>query len=221
MASQVQTLPQPCPDSIQIQALRSFSRLRAILFSFNGTPTSINFQTGMNSWHDPYFNSVYPLAPWNWHNCNSFVCPLGGNDESHSANGPIEYFINVGGFQPTVRPVVGQAEAYFRLKQALDQGVRGSTNITSLFAYNNHEFVMGQSFMKAGSGGNWSSLDLTHGEVLVLNFKRLVQEMGDFGDYWDGVQNIPNDPPVLKELHIVYLYDAVVNCGAAGCEIQY
>jgi hypothetical protein len=221
MASQVQTLPQPCPDTIQIQALRSFSRLRAILFSFNGTPCSIGYQTGLNSWRDPYFTDVYPKAPWNWHNCNSFVCPLGGNDESLSANGPIEYFVNVGGFQPTVRPVVGQAEIYFRLKQALDQGVRGNTNITSLLAYNNHEFVMGQSFMKAGSGGNWSSLDLTHGEVLVLNFKRLVQQMTDFGQYWDGQQEIDNEPPVLKELHIVYLFDAVINVGAAGTEIQY
>jgi hypothetical protein len=92
IVSQVQTLPQPCPDSIQIQALRSFSRLRAILFSFNGTPCSINYQAGLSSWHDPYFNTIYPLAPWNWKNCNSFVCPLGGNDESLSENGPIEYY---------------------------------------------------------------------------------------------------------------------------------
>jgi hypothetical protein len=221
MATQVQTLPQPCPDVLQVQALRSFSRLRAILFSFNGTPCSYNSWAGGASFPNPYLNNNWDLAPWNWKACNSFVCPYGGNDESRSDNGPIEYFVQVGGFQPTVRPVVGVAETYFRLKQALDQGVRGNTNIGSLFSYCNHEFLMGQSFMKAGSGGNWSSLDLTHGETLVLNFKHLRQEMASWGQYDGQIEEIPNAAPVLTELHIVYLADAVVSVGAAGTEIQY
>jgi hypothetical protein len=223
MATQVQTLPQPCPDVLQVQALRSFSRLRGILFSFNGTPCSINYSNAetLNIYPNPYFNTQYPLAPWNWHSCNSFVCPYGGNDEARSDSGPLEYFCQVGGFQPTVRPVTGIAETYFRFKQTLDQGVRGNTNINSLLSYSNHEFIMGQSFMKAGSGGNWSSLDLTHGEVLVLNFKHLRQQMASWGNYWDGHEQIPNAAPVLTELHIVYLADAVVSVGAAGTEIQY
>jgi hypothetical protein len=217
MASQIQTIANQNLSNLQVICTRSFSRLRAILFSFSGTCP------GKPLAASPYQNQPYALAPWDQYSHNTFVCPLGGLDESVLPQ-PIEWFINIGGQQWPVRPCSGQAETFWRLKQALDQPVRGSVNIDPV-GYNSYQWILGQNFMKAGGGGNWSGQSTTAGEVLVLNFKNLLNQIADGS--W-GNQNAfttlepgPWPAPVLQQLHVLYIADCVVSVGAAGTEVQY
>jgi hypothetical protein len=226
MVSQIQSLPQPCPDTIQVQALRSFARLRAILVSFNGTPVGMSYANN-GQWPNPYDNLVFPALPWNFSDVNAFVCPLAGNDEIKSERGPLEVFYQLGGAQWPTRPCKGQAEMYYRLKQAMDQNVRGNFNIMNFATYNNHEFVTGCNFMKAGGSGNFSGIETLHGETLIINWKALQQSFDDGWGSFVPPKSAANQPPtdnvapVLKELHIIYLADCVVNVGAAGVEVSY
>jgi hypothetical protein len=217
MASQIQTIANQNLSNLQVICTRSFSRLRAILFSFSGTcpPKPKNCV--------PYDNQPNVIQTWDQYFHNTFICPLGGLDESVLTQ-PIEWFINIGGQQWPVRPCSGQAETFWRLKQALDQPVRGSLNIDPI-GYNSNQWILGQNFLKAGGGGNWSGQSTTAGEVLVLNFKNLQDQIADGS--W-GQSNIFYTPaavnypaPVLQQLHVLYIADCVVSVGAAGTEVQY
>jgi hypothetical protein len=217
MASQIQTIANQNLSNLQVICTRSFSRLRAILFSFSGTtpPARINA--------NPYNNQPLLIKPWDQYFHNTFICPLGGLDESYLPQ-PIEWFINIGGQQWPVRPCSGQAETFWRLKQALDQPVRGSLNIDPI-GYNGYQWILGQNFLKAGGGGNWSGQSTTAGETLVLNFKNLQNQFqaGAWGqsEAYEVQNPGPYPPPVLEQLHVLYIADCVVSVGAAGTEVQY
>ena len=217
MASQIQTIANQNLSNLQVICTRSFSRLRAILFSFSGTCPSKPLAAS------PYLNQPYSVAPWDQYFHNTFICPLGGLDES-VLDQPIEWFINIGGQQWPVRPCSGQAETFWRLKQALDQPVRGSLNIDPV-GYNNNQWILGQNFLKAGGGGNWSGQSTTAGETLVLNFKNLQDqiEAGSWGqsDLFTTPAVVDYPPPLLQQLHVLYIADCVVSVGAAGTAVQY
>jgi hypothetical protein len=103
--------------------------------------------------------------------------------------------------------------------------VRGSLNIDPV-GYNSCQWILGQNFLKAGGGGNWSGQSTTAGETLVLNFKNLQNQIAD-GSWGQSpafqTKNGPvdYDAPVLQQLHVLYIADCVVSVGAAGTEVQY
>ena len=128
---------------------------------------------------------------------NDFHAPLAAQTNI-AANDDFEYNITLGSERFPSFNVDSVQEAFYRLR--LTQLTHQGTDSFSIspYLYRNSNFVIGQSLEKCPGSASHTGVNTRSGSQLTLNFRNLGQ---------------------ATMMHVVLLYDEIVNVSAAGVEV--
>jgi hypothetical protein len=128
---------------------------------------------------------------------NKFHHPSAGTANTTVAN-TLEYNVTIGAERWPSFNVESTQEAFYRLRLTTAAHMGSDLSSITPYQYRNTKFIIGQSFEKAPGQSSHTGINTRSGSQLTLNFKNLG---------------------TTTTVHVVMIYDVVVNLSAAGVEV--
>ncbi len=128
---------------------------------------------------------------------NRFFHPSAGTPNTTVAN-TLEYNMTIGAERWPSFNVESTQEAFYRLRLTTAAHMGSDLSSITPFQYRGFKFIIGQSFEKAPGQSSHTGINTRSGSQLTLNFKNLG---------------------ATTTVHVVMIYDQVVNLSAAGVEV--
>ena len=201
----------PGTNSIQVIAQRAFSRVRAILVHFSGTPPVL---ADMPVKIRPYgTDSEGTRAAVSCKDVNYFCGPAGKDPSTFGDL--LEAQLHVGGLVVPSLPQRGLSTQFMYLRQCVQQSYLGAMNISSLDEYGAVSYILGFQLERAPRDSSFSGISLMAGQTVTLVLNNILPPNGVNPD-----EIAENANGLISGVYLTFIYDSVLNVTGAGAELQ-